>query len=84
MGDVIRLDDRREARRRRGAARPRSRSEFFFDLSCPFTYLAAERVERVFDEVDWRPASADALRRASLTEDYVSAAAVRRARRPGT
>jgi 2-hydroxychromene-2-carboxylate isomerase len=83
MGEVIRLADRREARRRQGSARPRprtrSRAEFYFDLACPFTYLAAERVERAFDEVAWRPASSDALRRASLIDDDVSAAAVRRA-----
>jgi 2-hydroxychromene-2-carboxylate isomerase len=81
MGDVIKLSERREALRRRGSARrrPRSKADFYFDLACPFTYLAAERVERVFDEVAWRPASTDALRRASLADDTVSAAAVRRA-----
>ena len=81
MGDVIRLSERREALRRRhpGRQRSRSRAEFFFDLACPFTYLAAERVERSFDDVLWRPASADALRRSSLSDDDVHAAAVRRA-----
>jgi 2-hydroxychromene-2-carboxylate isomerase len=83
MGDVIRLSERREALRRRRApgprSRPRSRAEFFFDLACPFTYLAAERVERAFDEVAWRPASADALRRSSLAGDALGAASVRRA-----
>jgi 2-hydroxychromene-2-carboxylate isomerase len=81
MGDVIRLSERREAALRRGPAwqRARSRAEFYFDLACPFTYLAAERVERAFDEVAWRPASSDALRRASLANDDVTAASVRRA-----
>jgi 2-hydroxychromene-2-carboxylate isomerase len=81
MGDVIRLDERREAVRRRGAVRrrARSRADFFFDLACPFTYLAAERVERAFDEVVWRPAPSDVLRRSSLADDAVGAAAVRRA-----
>jgi 2-hydroxychromene-2-carboxylate isomerase len=81
MGDVIRLSERREAALRRGPARrrARSRAEFFFDLACPFTYLAAERVERAFDEVAWRPASSDALRRSSLAHDDVTAASVRRA-----
>src|SRR5215208_2435016 len=81
MGDVIKLSERSEALRRRdpGRPRPRSRADFFFDLACPFTYLAAERVERTFDDVAWRPASADALRRSSLADDAVSAAAVRRA-----
>jgi 2-hydroxychromene-2-carboxylate isomerase len=81
MGEVIMLAERREARRagREGRRRERSRAEFFFDLSCPFTYLAAERVERAFDEVVWTPASADALHRSCLADDTVAAAAVRRA-----
>ena len=81
MGDVIRLSERREALRRRGAGRQRerSRAQFFFDLSCPFTYLAAERVERAFDDVIWTPASSEALRRTCLVDDDVAAAAVRRA-----
>ena len=82
MGDVIRLSERREAPRRRGAGgeRERSRAEFFFDLACPFTYLAAERVERAFDDVVWRP-GVHATRCAArcLADDDVGAAAVRRA-----
>jgi 2-hydroxychromene-2-carboxylate isomerase len=80
MGEVIRLSERREARRARHAGRPgeRSRAQFFFDLSCPFTYLAAERVERAFDDVVWTPASTNALRRASLAGDTLATAAVRR------
>ena len=79
MGEVIRLSERRAALRDPGRQRPRSRAEFFFDLACPFTYLAAERVERSFDEVTWRPASSDALCRTSLAGDDVYAASVRRA-----
>src|SRR5687767_2661615 len=81
MGDVIRLSERREALRRRGKGRgrARSRAEFFFDLACPFTYLVVERVERSFDDVTWRPASSDALRRSSLAGDDVCTASVRRA-----
>jgi len=81
MGDVIMLAERREARRRgrAGRLRQRSRARFFFDLSCPFTYLVAERVERGFDEVVWTPASAGALRRSCLAHDDVAAAAVHRA-----
>ena len=81
MGDVIRLSERRNALRRRAPAqrRARARAEFYFDLACPFTYLAAERVERSFDDVLGRPASPHALRRSSLSEDDVHAAAVRRA-----
>lgn len=63
MGELIDLAERREALRPRAAApRPeRVRAHFFFDLSCPFTYLAAERVERSFDDVVWTPASAPSL-----------------------
>jgi 2-hydroxychromene-2-carboxylate isomerase len=28
---------------------------FFFDLACPLSYVAAERVERLLGEVDWVP-----------------------------
>jgi 2-hydroxychromene-2-carboxylate isomerase len=62
MGDVIRLADRRAARRGRvGHRNAPARVEFLFDLCCPFSYLAAERVERVFDDVVWTPASTTAL-----------------------
>lgn len=30
---------------------------FFFDLACPYTYLAAERLDRRFCDARWRPAS---------------------------
>jgi 2-hydroxychromene-2-carboxylate isomerase len=64
MGDVINLAERRDARRSRGApVRVPRRAEFFFDLSSPFTYLAAERVDRAFEDVVWTPASAAALHR---------------------
>ena len=55
------------------------RAEFFYDLACPFTYLAAERVERAFDDVVWTPASATALRRGSLAADAAALAGVRAA-----
>ena len=64
MGELIDLAERREALRpRAGDPRPeRIRAHFFFDLACPFTYLAAERVERSFGDVVWTPASAPSLR----------------------
>jgi 2-hydroxychromene-2-carboxylate isomerase len=34
---------------------------FYFDLASPWTYLAAERVDRVFAAVEWVPAVGDAL-----------------------
>ena len=62
MGELIMLAERRAARRTRT---PRAhgpfRVEFLFDLCCPFSYLAAERVERAFDDVVWTPASTEAL-----------------------
>lgn len=62
MGDVIMLAERRAARRTRTLrAHAPSRVEFLFDLSCPFSYLAAERVERACHDVIWTPASSDAL-----------------------
>src|SRR3954451_15484196 len=66
MGEVINLDDRRVRRRPDGTAlgdvASGVRAEFFFDLASPFTYLAAERVERAFDVVTWTPACARTLR----------------------
>ena len=52
MGEVIELKDQLADR-----SRPRggSRAAFFYDLACPFSYLAAERVERLLGEVEWVP-----------------------------
>jgi 2-hydroxychromene-2-carboxylate isomerase len=70
MGDVIRLAERRAAREARaGHAIAPAPVEFLFDLCCPFSYLAAERVDRIFDEVVWTPASTSALCCGSLTTD---------------
>jgi 2-hydroxychromene-2-carboxylate isomerase len=70
MGDVIRLAERRAAREARAANRiAPARVEFLFDLGCPFSYLAAERVDRIFDEVVWTPASSSALCCGSLVTD---------------
>ena len=69
MGDVIRLADRRDARRSQTRARSsarRLRAEFLFDLCCPFSYLTSERVDRMLDDVTWTPASDTALRCGSL------------------
>lgn len=58
MGELIELKDQLADR-----SRPRggSRAAFFYDLACPFSYLVAERIERVLGEVDWFPAPAVAL-----------------------
>jgi 2-hydroxychromene-2-carboxylate isomerase len=59
MGELIVLAEHRAERSRLSRA---TRPAFFFDLSCPFSYLAAERVERVLGEVDWVAAGAMVLR----------------------
>ena len=79
MGEVIWLAERREARRPRLRRRAPVRAEFFFDLACPFTYLAAERVDRAFGAVRWTAASTTALRCGSLTSDPAALADVRAA-----
>lgn len=65
VGVVISMEDRRRAQGRRralGAPRaplppsaPRPRARFAFDLASPDTYLAAERVDRLFGDLDWQP-----------------------------
>jgi len=58
MGVVIELKDQLADRSRpRGGAG----AAFFYDLACPFSYLVAERVERVMGEVEWIPAPAVGL-----------------------
>jgi len=58
MGELIVLAERRADR-----SRPRrdGRPAFFFDLACPFSYLAAERVERMLGEVEWVPTASTIL-----------------------
>jgi 2-hydroxychromene-2-carboxylate isomerase len=70
MGEVIRLEDRRARRRPEAAVGDAVRAEFLFDLASPFTYLAAERVDRAFDEVTWTPACSRTLRCASMPVDF--------------
>ena len=61
------------------AKRPvRTRADFYFDLSCPFSYLAAERVERAFNQVTWRPAFASVIERRDPVSDPFAAERVRR------
>ena len=88
MGDLIFLADVRAARPEPGAvALPEPgagpRVTFFFDLVSPWTYLAAERAERLFASGRWRPAMGDAIaggRRApDPRDDAQRAAAERRA-----
>jgi len=50
MGELISLADRRAERSQRAN---HATPAFFFDPCCPFSYLAAERVERMLGEVEW-------------------------------
>jgi 2-hydroxychromene-2-carboxylate isomerase len=42
---------------------------FFYDLACPFSYLAAERVERLLGEVEWIPVAGEAMRKGRPTAE---------------
>jgi 2-hydroxychromene-2-carboxylate isomerase len=59
MGELIFLAERRADRSRITHG---TRPSFFFDLGCPFSYLAAERVERVLGDVEWIPTAGMVLR----------------------
>lgn len=77
MGDVISLVQRRALREARhggaGGGGPRSlRVVFYFDLACPFSHLAAERVDRLLPLADWCPASAEGVVLGDSWEDEVS------------
>ncbi|MEA2271188.1 MAG: hypothetical protein QOC64_3798 [Solirubrobacteraceae bacterium] len=72
MGDVISLADRLAARPApaTGGAESAARAPrvtVFFDLCSPWTYFAAERAERLFPGVRWRPASGEGLAGARAT-----------------
>jgi 2-hydroxychromene-2-carboxylate isomerase len=59
MGDLIDLAERR-ARLVTPAAG--ARPVFVFELGCPFSYLGAERVERLLGDAEWVPSAPVALR----------------------
>ncbi len=62
MGEVIALEAGRRRRQQGGRpVRARARATLYFDLVSPATYLAAERVNVLFPQLDWRPALRDAL-----------------------
>ena len=86
MGQVIDLAQRRAASQRKTRTREPLRAQLFFDLACPFTYLASERVVKAFNHVTWTATSAETLQRRSLADDpdrvdLVREAAERRAQR---
>ncbi len=49
------------ARARAAVRLPDQRPGFFFDLACPFSYIAADRIERLLGDVEWVPVPAEAL-----------------------
>ncbi len=69
MGDLIVLDAHR-SHRRRPIGRPRP--AFFFDLGCPLSYLAAERIERTIGDADWVPVATAALGRQSAPDELAT------------
>jgi 2-hydroxychromene-2-carboxylate isomerase len=81
MGVVTSLDSYRiaAARRHQTDRRAAGRPAFYFDLASPYTYLAAERAERMFAGLDWVAASSDALQCDALVGDDERAAVARRA-----
>jgi 2-hydroxychromene-2-carboxylate isomerase len=58
MGDLIDL----QLRRTRRAQAVRLEPVFYFDVTCPMSYLAAERVERLLGQIDWVAIDGSALR----------------------
>jgi 2-hydroxychromene-2-carboxylate isomerase len=79
VGTVTSLEDHRLARAR-GIMRVDQllpRATLYFDLRSPYTYLVAERADRLFDGLEWRPASADVLHGGELEDDAPRAAADR-------
>ncbi len=78
MSNVIFLAERLADRSR---AREGSPVSFFFDLACPFSYLATERVERILGDVEWVPTSVSAFagRPTPVITDALIAQAERRA-----
>src|SRR4051794_32381044 len=80
MGELVALADIRARRNRAGDdAVPAPRTSFYFDLACPFSYLAAERVERLFARVTWRPVLGEGVHRGDPWADPARAAAARAA-----
>lgn len=81
MGTITSLQAHRAARHRRSLARRPSlpRAILFFDLSSPYTYLAAERAERLFAGLEWQPACTGVLHGPELSAEGMRAAGQRAA-----
>ncbi len=80
MGTVTSLDQHRLARRRRVAERQvLAPTTLYFDLGSPYTYLAAERADRLFARLEWLPACSEILHDSAPTEETMRSAAERAA-----
>ena len=81
MGTVVSLEQHRRARQRRETSghRAPARTTLFFDLVSPYTYLAAERADRLFAGLEWQPACADVLYASDPLHDEIGAACERAA-----
>lgn len=66
MGELIDFAGHRR-RRARESSSPQAPAQFFFDLASPYSYFAAERVEREFAGAVWLPAT-----NSGLAHDYSS------------
>ena len=77
MGQVTDLAAFRPRSRREPIGAAPLRAEFYLDLESPFTYLAAERVQRTFADLAWIPAFARVVRRepAALEREIATATA---------
>ncbi len=81
MGTVTSLDAHRAARGPREAAARSglAPTTLYFDLASPYTYLAAERADRLFGGLEWQPAFTGMLHGSELGEEARTAAAARAA-----
>jgi 2-hydroxychromene-2-carboxylate isomerase len=61
VDNVISMEAHRQARGRGPRTRGKVSVTCSFDLACPGTYLAAERIERLFPGVTWEPVLGGAL-----------------------
>lgn len=85
MGDLVDLSARRSGRAARGREVPvhaparAASATFFFDLASPWTYFAAERVDRLLPSAAWAPAPSEVLHRGGPPVELGREAAVGRA-----